>query len=320
MLKNVGGGIWRFFFNPLPTLFDICASIGVLGILCIPKELYGFYFCFYSMFLLIIGMSVQNERNICFKELTILSIIALTGLFIHAFEYWSWSLAYQYLNFYLMFEGFGYVFFGCMLVSSLITKSLNIRWMYITLPIAVIPYINQSMYCGRGSIVFSISIATVIYFMLKQKKWIAFSVASLSLCALLFNLPWFAMKFECRIPVWEQLIGDILQHPFIGQGFNHLLAPDNMMISTSMDTWIFKHNDYLNIMQCLGVVVMFPILFFIKRLISVTRRSWRIIPVLSIVIVSFFQMTMFQANNALIVLCLISLMYVESERSLVCRK
>lgn len=321
-MKNGGGVIMDYLLNPRPTLFDLCASLGVVGIVFIPPKLYGFYFCFYSAFITIIGFYCKRERNFVAPELTLLSLIALSGLFIHSFLYKPKSVTFLYFNFMLMFEGFGYIFFGSLLFHTLVNNGKNLKLFYITLPIMLIPTIKLFLYSGRGSIIFAIGMAVIIY-LIKVKKYKLATLAALIVANVLaWNWPWFYMKWACRIPVWsEQIFGrftfpavGIKQHPFIGHGFNKLFCPDFSLYILQFDCILLQHNDYLNIINILGIFSVIPIVMFLRHIYGIVKDSWYLIPVLSIAILCFVQMTIFLGDKALAIVSFLSLAVVENQR------
>ncbi len=321
-MKKWGGVIMGFFLNPRPSLFDLCACLGVIGIPFIPQNIYGFYFCFYAVFITIIGFQSRCYSNDVFPSLTLLSLIALIGLFLHSFIYGPGSITFQYLNFYLMFEGFAYIFFGSAMFYVLVSKGRNLRLFFLTLPIALIPYIKYSLHSGRGSIVFAMAIALIIYLIIKrQYKW-AFVVALFAIDIVVWKFAWFKMKWACRPPLWKDMIYSlnmknpgIALHPFIGSGFNKFLMPDNMMVSTSWGkTWLFKHNDYLNAMIILGVFAIAPIIDFMSEIFNRVKNSIYLIPVLTIAILCFVQATICFGDRALAVICILGLSVTENKK------
>src|SRR4030043_1089281 len=227
-MKRCGALMW--LFSPRPTLFDLCAVFGVVGIPFIPECLHGFYFCFYAVFITVIGFYSMCYRNVSFSSLTLLSLIALSGLFIHAFVWGPNSITFQYLNFYLLFEGFAYVLFGSVMFYTLVTKGRNLKLILITLPIALIPFIKFSLHHGRGSIVFAIAIAVVLFCVKHRKYGWALAITIFALDFFIWKFAWFKMKFACRIPLWHDMIFStdmtnpgIKLHPFVGSGLNHFL-------------------------------------------------------------------------------------------------
>jgi hypothetical protein len=320
MLKEKGMDIVRYFTTPCPSLFDLCAVLGVVGMGFINPAWQGFYFCLYAVFVAVIGFSQENERNVNVPSLTLLSLIALAGIFSHGFLSGPNSITFQHLNFMLMFEGFGYVFFGALLFYTLVNKGSNLKLFYITLPIALLWTIKTFIYSGRGSVVFALAIALIIYLIVHKKLWFVLLVTVFAFAFFIVNREWFVMKFACRIPIWKDMIFSrlqfppigIIQHPFMGHGFNQLLIPDNIMCSNTWGkTWLFKHNDYLNVINILGVFVIIPIVMFMKQIISTVKESGYLIPVLTIAILMFVQMTIMTGDRALAITSFLALAYVE---------
>jgi len=280
-------------------------------------SLRGFYFCFYSVLIIVMGLSEDQKRKISFPSLTILCLIALIGLFVHSLEIYEASITLQYLNFYLMFEGFIYILCGAALFTTLVQKATNLRLFYITIPIALIPAAREFIYSGRGSVVFAVALAVMIYMLIKKRYLLVALAGTITGAFLLKNLAWFKMKFACRIPLWKDMFLDALKHPFIGDGFNKLLTPDNMTISMSWGkTWLFKHNDYLNIIGVLGFVALIPIVLFIVKIFSIVRTSWFSVGVMAILILCFVQMTIFSGDRALAIVAFLALAVTENERGI----
>jgi hypothetical protein len=306
-----------YFCNPRPSLFDLVACIALVGIGFIPGYLRGFYFCFYSIFIAVIGMNYPVVRKFKSPGLALLCLVSLAGLFIHSFVYSPKSITFQYLNFYLMFEGFGYVFFGSLIIHTLVEKSRNIRLLYFAIPFALYQSIISGVQGGRGSIVFAFAIGFIIFLILRKKYFYTAFLVMAALAFLYIKHDWFSMKFNCRIPLWKDMFFQIWEHPFIGSGFNKLFRPDNMTISTSWgNTWLFKHNDYFNILQVLGVFAAIPIAMFLRQVIQTVRRSWYIAPIIGVMVLCFVQMTMFDGDKALSILGFTALAITENERSI----
>lgn len=304
----------RYFFSPCPSLFDVCACIAIAGIGFVPAYLHGFYFCFAIVFIASVGFSHENTRSFSSAGLSILVIMALSNIFIHSFVYSPRSITFQYLNFYLMFEGFAYLFFGVLLLLMLIAKTTNFRILYLALPFSLYPSIVNGIQGGRGSLIFAMAMGFIIFLSLR-KRYTEMALIAMSCVALLFiKHDWFAMKFSCRIPLWIDMFKSCLEHPIIGHGFNKLLTPDNMKLSLSWgSTWLFIHNDYLNAMNIFGFLVIVPITMFLYQVVSILRRSWYIAPVIGIIILCFFQMTMFDGNKALSIIACLALAITERE-------
>lgn len=315
----MGRGLMKikdYFLNPCPTLLDLCIVLGIAGMGFAPQCLQGFYFCFYSAFIVVMSFRYQDVRKIDNSSLTLLCLLSLTGLFIHSFEYTPKSISFQYLNFYMMFEGFIYVFAGCLLFSVVASKAKNLRLLFLTLPFCLLKTIDSFIYSGRGSIIFAIAIALIVYLLMNKKFTWASAILTASIFFFILKHDWFLMKWRCRLPLWHDMYFNLWKHPFIGTGFNKLLVPDNMMVSASWGrTWLFKHNDYLNILNVLGVFAIIPITMFMWNVLNIVKRSWYFVPCLGIAILMFVQMTIFRGDMALAIVVFLGLAVVENKES-----
>ena len=313
-------GVIKGFFSPRPTLFDLCVIVGLAGIKFVPGYLNGFYFCFFAVLVTVIGFYRKSKRNFTSPALTLLSLLALSGLFLHSFIYSQNSVTFTYLNFYLLFEGFIYVFCGCLLFYTLVCKATNLRLYYIALPVCLWNFINYSIAGGRCSLIVAMVMGFVVYLIVKKRYQIASLLTLIGLNFALWNIDWLIMKWSCRIPIWHDLIFSkvsnigILQHPFIGHGYNKLVLPDGMMFSTQLEGYLFQHNDYLNIMNILGILAVIPIAMFMWQVLKIVKRSWYLAPIVGIAILCFVQMTIFSGDKALAIVVFLALAVIENER------
>jgi len=335
ILKGVGQKLYDYFLRPRPTLFDIIAIYGIGGVGLVPRPIMGFYLCGFAWVLWMVGFSYPNERNECFPSLTIFCLMAFSSMFIHTFYYCVNSITFQYLNFYLLFEGWVYPFCGCAIFVLLVNKGRNLRLMWVTLPLALIPGIEYAIKGGRGSAIFALGIASLAYFFSKNKK-VGFLILFLLASFFLINKDWFMKKWDCRVPLWydmtfqkpenpvgiqdvllqkpfEQYTHGVINHPLLGHGYNKLILRDNFFLSTSWgETGLYRQNDYINIAHAMGALIWIPLGMFMWRIFTQVKGSWFLIPCLTIAILSFVQLTMFWGSNALFVVCMLALVYGES--------
>jgi len=308
-------GIKKLFLSPMPSLFDIVVCLGVIPIGYLQKEFQGFYLVFFTLFLLCLTMSIKRYKEYRNIWLTLLLLWSFAGIFVHSWVVNINSVCYKYLNFYLMSEGFIYILFGTLLFWVIATRGKNLSLLWITVPIALVPLYQKSVYCGQMSYLMALGLAIVIYSFIRGYIKVGILATLIIAIIAVLNYDWLCLKFNCRPYVWIQLCKEILKHPFVGSGFNKYLLPDNMIwvekIGTIEYGWLFRQNDYLSIGAFLGFPILIPIIGFISTLIMKFKKSWKIIPILSFVLVCFFQITMFEPYKAFIIVTILGALQVE---------
>ena len=329
MIKKWGRKVIDYFFNPCPTLFDLCACFGVLGISFIRPALRGFYLEFYTIFLVIIGFNYEQKRHFNGASLTLLGLISLSTLFLHSYKVAFRSISFQYLNFYLMHEGFAYIFFGCLLFYIVATKSTNLRLLMFTLPVVMKVWIGKMLYSGQMTPMMAVGVGFFAFLLYRRQfKWAIF-VALVAIDVAVFKREWLMMKFECRPYIWAHLI-ELIKHPpyigsyfieryqdskltfFVGSGYNKLLIPDNFInVKVWGNAWLFRQNDYLSIMAYIGIFAIIPIIMFIKELFARFKYTWFIALLIAFCTLSFFQMTFAYPDRVIVILLSLSWCYVE---------
>jgi Ca2+/Na+ antiporter len=91
------------------------------------------------------------------------------------------------------------------------------------------------------------------------------------------------------------------------------MIPDNIMCATTWGkTWLFKHQDYLNVINILGVFSIIPMAMFLKQTIQKVIKSRYLIPILTICILMCVQMTIFSGDRALSIISFLSVAYIET--------
>ena len=312
MIKKWGKRVIDYFFNPCPTLFDLCVCFGIMGISFIAKPLRGFYLEFYTIFLVIIGFHYKEKRRFDGASLTLLCLLGLISLFVHSFYANIGGLSFQYLNFYLMHEGFGYIFFSALLFYVVVTKATNLRLLAFTLPIVILPWVRIMLYSGQMTPLLALGVGFCVYLLYKRRFLILGIIALAGLCVVYFNYDWLLMKFSCRPHVWKDLLLRIKDHPFVGSGFNKLLIKDHFILVGSWGgTWLYRHQDFLSLMAYIGAFALIPIGLFIKELAVRFKRTWFIAPLIAFCALCFFQITFIYATRVIIILLSCAWMWIE---------
>ena len=298
----------RGMISPSPTLFDLCLA----GFLALPyikdTTVQRIYFIFYIIFLTCISIGLKPRRDYRSIPLMFLTLWAMLGVFVHSFIIPSEeSILMQYLNMYILSEGFIYILFGALFMTIVIKHSSNTKLFYILIPIGLIPLLQQVLISRNVTFFASIGVSMLIYFIL-HRKWIYASILTgAGLIGVVCNWSLIMMKWPARPLVWGQLIKEIAKHPFVGSGFYHGLAHPTNMIWVENYGWLWRHNDYLSLGAYLGIFATICVVWFLIESGKRIGIRLALIPVLAIGIMSFFQMTMFRLDRAGAYLLIIAL-------------
>lgn len=209
-----------------------------------------------------------------------------------------------------------YIFFGSLLFKLIVEYSSNLKWLYLTLPIASSAWIKDILHGGQVSLAFSIGLGVLIYLaLLKEYRIFFFILSVIGLCVVI-DFKWICMKWVCRPYIWIELMREWTEHPFVGSGFNKYFIPDNVtwirQIGTVTYGWLYRHNDPLSIGAFLGSPILIPLFMFLKDLFHRFKRSVYVIPFMAFLILCCFQITFFRADKALIVITSTALFYTKT--------
>jgi len=316
MLKKWGETVFNYIRQlRSPTFFDFCACIGIIPIAYLHTNFKGIYLVFFSLFLMCYTLSKKSVREYHNKWLSLILLWSLMGVFLHSWVVNADSGAYKWINFQLMSEGFIYIFFSIMLLVTIIKFGKNYRLLFITLPIAFIPMYQKMVHCGQMSLMLAVLLGVIVYFMSKSRKRVIWFIIGIFGTLVIANYKWLLMKFECRPYVWIELLRQIYENFWFGTGYNKLLRPDNMVwvreIGTITCGWLFRHNDYLSIVAFLGFPIIIPIVGVIHKLIKRFKTSPKAIFIYAVLILCFFQITMFEADKALFIITILGYLHGE---------
>lgn len=306
-------GILGTLVSPLPSFFDLCIA-GFLGVLYFNCAWQAIYFVLYSFFLTILTLVMKPKRQYRSWPLMLFTLWILVSIFIHKniILYPESSFMNSYFVTMNLFEGFIYVFAGILLLNSIIRYSTNLKFLLIIIPFAMIPMLKVFIHFGSMTYIMSFLIAVIVFWFIRKQ----FVLGSLSLLACLFvvvvNWSWLMYKWVARPLVWGQMIRNIKEHPFVGQGFSHYLWGNHTWVTDYNWGWLIRQNDYLSIGDYMGVIAMLLTVWLAIETIIRVRKTPYLILVLTLMIGGFFQMTMFLIDKSAIVLLLCGLSIKES--------
>lgn len=301
---------------PTPSLLDVTFAIGIIPIGFFDRQFQGIYLVGLSLLLFAFSMGREDTKGFVSPGLSFILFWSFVSIFLHGTSLPTKSVMYNFINFSLMSEAFIYILAGILLLKTVIGKVVNIRLLYITIPIALIPIINKAVYFGQVTPIFAVLLAFFLYFIGRQKKIFVVLTSVVTLTILIMNFQWVAMKFNCRPYVNIELLKQIGESYWIGTGFNRFLTPDNLVwvrqIGNFEYGWLYRHNDFLSITAFMGVPILLGIIIFLKELFDRIRYTPWVVMFTAIILMCLFQITMFLPDKALIIIACMVTMYCEA--------
>ena len=333
--------ILRYFFDPMPSFFDVCVGGLLLYIHITVKWGVGLFFVFYTIFLFVLSFSMTPKREYKSKALTLFVLWALINMFIHSFAIYPTSQMMYYLNFYMMVEGFIYVLSVAIFITTVIKYSTNTRYIYILLPFSMIAWFPNIARAGSTTPVAALGVAVVIYLLL-SKRWILSSIAILGgLIMTILNWSWICFKFACRPVAWKVLVMDSFYHPvkmfqesivdpgitlspwletfltnhlpnftnmkpwfatIFGAGFAQWLNANYLFVVMDDYGWLYRHSDYGALAVDLGPIALGLMLWFLFTCLKRIGIRPSLIIFMMILLTCGFQVTMYLPKKMFIFL------------------
>ncbi len=286
-----------------PSLFDLLI-IGILGIPFIHDPFHrGSYLIFYTLFLLCISFVFRPKNNYKSIPLTILLITSLILIFFHRlYRVVEHSIMNAYFNVAIMSEGFIYVLAGCVLFIMVVRYSTNFNFILLCALIASIPCIHFMLSVGSPvSLALSFIISLAVYLALNKKYRFIGDIVLIAVLTTMLNWQFIVSKATCRPDIWKACIKEIIEHPFIGRGFNYTIMPDGLF-EVGQWKWVYRHNDYLYIWSALGIVAFISVVWWTIDCLRRIGKTIYLIPFLMLVLLCNFKETMLIPERAAIVI------------------
>jgi hypothetical protein len=263
-----------------------------------------------------VSIMIKPQRKFSSIPLGLICLWSFLGVFVHSFNIQEYSITRQYLNLYLMSEGFIYILMACMFIRLAVNYSHNLRFAWFIIPASALFYVDSYSWGGRITPLMALGIALLVYFGIKRQWGLVTGVTAVLGIFCVLNWHWIAVKFACRPLLWGAMIKDIISHPWVGMGFNKTLSFDNMHLIKNIGGvvygWTYNHNDFLNLGAFLGIPALIFSLCFAGSMSRRTFHSVMIIPVIALILLCFFQMTMFEIGKASIILVMLSLIIIHT--------
>ena len=335
----------RDLLTPLPTLFDLAVA-GFLGIFLVSgNDVRALYLVFYTMFLLMLSFGMKPKREYRSIPLMLLSLWAFLGLFIHSFVLSPRQVTYSWKIFYLTTEGFLYVLFGVVFIRTVVRYSTNIKFIYFLIPVAMLKLVPGMQRLGSSTMLVALGIATIIYLILSKKRTWGILASITGILAVVHNWTWLCFKFRSRPVAIRQMFFDMFYNPLrydgtevvdpgvqlapwlekslptwvlsfkgwlatiFGSGFPQYLNSDYKWVDVNgfKYGWVHKHNDYLNIANCLGPIALIFVIWFIVSTFKTIGIRPSLILFMAVVFTAMSQFTLYDPAKAAVALTITSI-------------
>lgn len=284
-------------FTTLINSFNLAVCGVILAVSYTQGTVRSIVFNFGVFTLLVLSLFLRRKREFINIPLALFLLWSIASIFIHV-KLATTGVVFEYLNIYLMANGFIYLLSAVLLYKLVIEYSDSLIPYILTFCVALIPYASRAIHGGRVTIIFAFLLANIIW-LWKRKRLYSVWLMVYTLLAAVCNYKWIMMKWGCRPVVWGELARKALEHPFIGSGFKHMIGmPESMIyVPTSRYGIVFKHNDYLAIGGSLGIVATILLVWFvIGEILKV--KNYGAVLLMTMAITPMFQCTMYNLYTA----------------------
>ena len=152
-------------------------------------------------------------------------------------------------------------------------------------------------------------LAIGLYLLLKREWRFLFVFFGLGTLLMIFYVGW--EKLPLRPVAWVYTLKEIIQHPFIGWGFDNSTNGNKIFVRDEM---VFRHNDYLNVARDLGLPFLGIIGVFIWNFFKGIKVDYLWVAIVTAGIACFFQTNFYFPRIAGIVIILMALKDIEKCR------
>ena len=240
------------------------------------------FFPFGVMVLLCLSFFSISKRKLSNWPIGLFLLWSLASVFIHAHIFDN-SFTWRYFNFYLMSEGFIHILFAGILFKLIYEYVDN-------LPCLIVPmmaYLGRAVYIKSLTPIFAVVICVLIYCAIKQ-RWFFFSWISIATTWFVYsNWQYVVMKAQARIEAWPMVFKEL---SLVGEGFDKGLM-QNMILK--INGWGYMHNDFLNLARDLGWIGLGIAVCFLVRFFSKFKIEFLSFACLCVLIICFFQSTLY---------------------------
>lgn len=185
--------------------------------------------------------------------------------------------------------------------SAIAMPILGRKWT----PLIIIPAIT--LFLARSHTAVMAFFLVMIFYAIYHKNYPQLFVLLIAgITFVFFNYQIMYLRFLVRLDTWAVALKEIIQHPFLGYGFDNTLSR-NMVFVKSAGGWVFRHNDYLNIAQNLGIPFLLMIVLAVKDIFKNPKINYLFISLSILLISCFFQTNFYFPRIASIGIILLAL-------------
>lgn len=313
LIKGTRRGLEKIF-SPAPSCFDFLISLMLVINFIKTTYIKEIFFIFYTLFLWCISLMIKPKRNYTNIWLVTLLIWSLISVFIHSYLIYTESIIFRYKNMYLMSEGFIYILCGVMFLNLLIKYSTNLKFLYLLIPILSMPWFFEFSVENHLTPIFALAAAILIYSIIKKIRWCSILMMWIGIIYFGLNYQHILNRFRFKIPVMKALVLQIINHPFIGNGFNKTLNYDNMIFLQDKQLWLWRYNDFLNIGSYLGIIGLICAIMFVYGE-TVKLSGIKLVITFAMILIMSFQSIMFFVDKAVAYLFITGLFIYNTEKA-----
>jgi len=323
----------RRFLTPCPSFFDLLVS-GLVFVIYFKNPLnQALFFVNYSILIFLVTLFMKPKRQYRNVFLYALGIWSLLSVFIHQRVIVVPDCVINaYFNKSFMSEGFLYVLTGILVIRSIVMYGKNMNFIYIFALVAYLSFLPAMQYRGSMTPMMAIFVSVAVWGLLQKKfvhNLIGIGLSIIGASVAYMNWTWLSLKFRCRPDVWAYLWNDMWKldtsfysrnpiyifneyipmqiaekiHWVFGNGFCKFLWGNMVSMPEKGWNWLYRQNDILSFGNYLGVPALILLTFFILSSLKVIGKKPALIGFLAIVIICWFQMTMFYPDKG--ALCLL---------------
>lgn len=318
----------------LPSFFDMCVLVFITILPLVSVEnwdrnmVQGIIFVFGTIFLMGVGFMLEPRRHYRSIALTVLVFISFIHVFWHSFirsiggeklpdflTFWA--------SFSLLAEGFMYIFFGALLIKTIVENAKNYGWYYIPILYYIGVYFHNKVfdiptnqYFGWSmSPIMACGLATIIVLFRINKK---VSLVAIIPMLILTIVKWkrLVMKWGARPVRWWYTILKIRDGWFLGTGFDDKISAKDGFVFNPVkgphQGWGWRHNDLLELGEFLGVIAMIAVVCFIIRNLYKAKISIAYYLAIAATLLCLFQRTMFFPMRGGIIVVIAALLILEN--------
>jgi len=184
--------------------------------------------------------------------------------------------------------------------------SIPILWNY-KKPLVIMPIVcivlAHIFWAKSFTGLFALIIAVGIYLLIHKRKWGVLWLLAWGVY-IFFRKEIFLYKAGLRLDIYIATLKEIMKHPYLGWGFDNTMG-NNMIVVR--DQFIYRHNDYLNIIKDLGIPFGIVGIAFLYNALKNVKKDYLWVSVLVVLISCMTWTSMYFVRIACVGIVLLAL-------------